>query len=247
MVKLAACQVPSIAGEVSGALSTIIEYAQRAESTGAQLVCFPEAYLQGYEVSQDHVRGLAMEIQSTEFERVLRQLRHLNITLVLGIIERDGPSFFNSVVVVEAGSVICRYRKLHLLPSERGIFEPGEAPAVFALSDEVIGINICSDLNHAECVQATADAGATIIICPCNNMMSPAKAEHWKARHNKIRAERARESDVWLLSSDVTGRSGHRISYGPTAVIEPGGRIVDQVPIMTTGIIVVDTYALSAA
>jgi hypothetical protein len=40
---------------------------------------------------------------------------------------------------------------------------------------------------------------------------------------------------VWLLSSDVTGERGGRISYGPTAVIDPRGTVVDQVPLMTTG------------
>ena len=247
MAKLAACQVPSIPGDVSGALAKIIEYAQRAERVGAKLICFPEAYLQGYEVSGHHVRRFAMEIQSPEFERVLYQLQNLNLLLVIGIIERDGPSFFNSAVVVERGSVICRYRKMHLLPSERAIFEAGDQPAVFELSGETIGISICADLNYPESVRVTAEAGARIIVCPCNNSMSQANAEKWKARHNEIRSERARESNIWLLSSDVTGRIGHRISYGPTALIEPSGRVLDQVPIMTTGMIVADTCAQSAA
>ena len=67
-------------------------------------------------------------------------------------------------------------------------------------------------------------------------MMRLQAAEEWKCRHNAIRAERVRETGMWLVSADVTGaRDVSRIGYGPTSVMNPNADVVAQVPIMTGG------------
>jgi predicted amidohydrolase len=65
-------------------------------------------------------------------------------------------------------------------------------------------------------------------------------AEQWKLRHNEIRSQRAQEEGTWLLSSDVTGERNGWISYGPTAVIDPSGAVIAQVPLMTAGMVVAE-------
>ena len=111
---------------------------------------------------------------------------------------------------------------------------------MFALSGQKVGLNICFDLNFPTATQAVTDQGAGVLLCPCNNMMPLAKAEKYKPLHNAIRAERCREAHVWMVSADVTGSRDGRISYGPTAALNPCGEVVDQVPLMTEGMIVVD-------
>jgi predicted amidohydrolase len=71
-------------------------------------------------------------------------------------------------------------------------------------------------------------------------MLSTHTAEEWKYRHNEIRCQRARDAKVWILSLDVTGERGARISYGPTALIDPSGVVVAQVPLMTTATLVAE-------
>jgi 5-aminopentanamidase len=74
-------------------------------------------------------------------------------------------------------------------------------------------------------------------------MMRRNNAEHWTDLHHRIRAERARETGMWLLSADVTGeRDEHRVGYGPTSVINPRAEVVAQVPLMTTGMVVADIF-----
>jgi hypothetical protein len=55
-----------------------------------------------------------------------------------------------------------------------------------------------------------------------------------------MRIERVNETKVWLVSSDVTGERNGRISYGPTSAINPYGQVVEQVPLMETGMITVE-------
>jgi hypothetical protein len=70
-------------------------------------------------------------------------------------------------------------------------------------------------------------------------MMKREAAESWKCRHNAIRAERVRETGMWLVSSDVTGaRDTSRVAYGPTSVMNPDAEVTAQVPTMTVGMVV---------
>lgn len=69
-----------------------------------------------------------------------------------------------------------------------------------------------------------------------------AEIERWSASAEsaEIRCERARETGLWLLSSDVTGERGERISYGPTALIDPDGVVTEQLPLLAPGVLLVD-------
>jgi predicted amidohydrolase len=157
---------------------------------------------------------------------------------VFGLIEKDAGAFYNTAVVIRHGALVARYRKRHLIGNEQTIFAPGSDCPVFEVGGIGVGINICYDTQFAEAADLAVINGAELLVCPCNNMLRPSAAEHWKLRHNEIRCKRAREARLWILSSDVMGEHAGRISYGPTAVIDPNGRVVAQAPLMTTAMIV---------
>ena len=156
------------------------------------------------------------------------------------MIEKEGGSFYNSALAIERGTVVARYRKTYLLRGEKSVFQPGEAFPVFDVLGVKIGINICYDLNFSESVQRASAAGVTLLACPCSNMMRRAVAEEWKPRHNEIRARRARDHGVWIVSADITGERDDYVSYGPTAVIDPSGSVVVQVPLSETGMVMAE-------
>jgi predicted amidohydrolase len=239
-VRIAACQLPHVHNDLPRAMSLVTSYAVDAQHHAVQLVCFPECFLQGYDVRAEHVREVAIDLRSSEFAHILRSLEVCEPVIVVGVIEREGSRFYNSAVAIDHGKVVSHYRKTHLLNGEQSVFEAGKDYPVFEVHGTKVGINICYDLNFSEAIMAASDAGAELVACPCNNMMRRSTAEEWKLRHNEIRAARAREGSVWLVSSDVTGEEGDRISYGPTAVIDPKGMVIDQVPLMTTGMLIAE-------
>lgn len=103
------------------------------------------------------------------------------------------------------------------------------------------GINICYDTRFARPASSVAAQGARLLLVPAQNMMRREAAAHWKDLHNRIRAERVRETGMWLVSADVTGERGeHRIACGPTTVMNPQAEVVARVPLMTAGIAVAD-------
>jgi predicted amidohydrolase len=243
-MKVAAVQLPFVHGDADRALALVEQHASNAQREGAELVCFPECFLQGYDVRAEHVAASALELGSAAFDLILRRLKDVAPVVVFGVIEKDAGAFYNTAVVINHGALLTRYRKRHLIGNEQAIFAPGGDCPVFAVGGIRVGINICYDTQFAEAADLAVRNGAELLVCPCNNMLRPAIAEYWKLRHNEIRCQRAREARVWILSSDVTGVHADRISYGPTALIDPDGRIVAQVPLLTTAMIVTDIHPL---
>lgn len=70
-------------------------------------------------------------------------------------------------------------------------------------------------------------------------MMRYQNAEFWKDKHNESRTERAKEGKLYILSSDVTGSRDGRISYGPTALIDDKGKVIEQVPLGEVGLLII--------
>jgi 5-aminopentanamidase len=233
---IAACQMPDVLENLEQSLNLVVEYALQADLLEADLVCFPECYLQGYIVN-DRTRHLAIDLDSDAFQNILVRLAEIRPILVIGLIELAGQKVFNTAIVVKEGRLLGCYRKVKLLPGENGVFSPGRAFRVFEIKGFKFGINICYDLNFPECTQAFSSQGIDFLVCPCNNMMRYENAEKWKGKHNESRIERAKEGNIWLISSDVTGERDGRISYGPTALINTHGEIVAQVPLLQEGMI----------
>lgn len=237
--RIAAAQTPEFRGNVDGALRQLTDIAEHAHVAGATLVCFPEGYLQGYLTDAEPARKAAIDLGSSVFKGILERLPENGPMLVFGLIEIDDGKLFNTAVVVHRRALIGRYRKAHLLDRER-CFDAGCAPGVFQANGLRFGINICHDTNFATATRGAAALGALLILCPANNMLPQQAAQKWKHLHNAIRAERCRETGMWLISADVMGERDGCVSWGPTAVITPAGEVAAQLPLGRPGLLVFD-------
>jgi len=235
-VRIGACQPPEILGDIDRSIDCIEAFA--TERSDVDLLLFPECFLQGYLVEPGHVRDNAVDLASRAFQNVLARLFGLRPTLVFGVIEQVGTKYFNTAVVVRRGVLECFYRKTHLTAGE-SLFEAGTEYPTFDVSGVRCGINICYDTNFTAAARAVASQGARVLLVPSQNMMKREAAEVWKLKHNAIRAERVRETGLWLASADVTGaRDDTRVAYGPTSIMSPDADVIAQVPLMTVGMVV---------
>ncbi|MFD3265223.1 carbon-nitrogen hydrolase family protein [Phenylobacterium ferrooxidans] len=237
MPRIAAAQTPEFREDVEAALAYALTVIAEATAQGADLLVFPEGYLQGYLTQEAPARRHALNLTGEAFTDILARLPKTGPTLVMGLIEEEGGALHNTAAVTCAGKLLGRYRKTHLLAGE-AFFTPGTDGPAFEAGGVRFGINICYDTNFPQAAAKIAEAGATLLVCPANNMMKYATAEHWRDRHNPARAERCRETGLWLISSDVTGQRGDRIAWGPTAVLNPQGEVVAQLPLDQPGLLV---------
>jgi len=238
-VRIAAAQTVEFREDIEAALNCVADVGARAESEGASLLCFPEGFLQGYLTDEAPARRNALDLASPAFGVLLNQLPKTGPMIVMGLIEVEQGRLFNTAIVVDRGTVIGRYRKAHLLEGEQ-IFDAGGDSHVFEIAGLRFGINICYDTSFPEAARKVADLGASLIVCPANNMCRRKTAEALKDAHNSIRGERCRETGLWLVSADVTGERDGRISWGPTAVLNPAGEVVAQLPLEKTGLLLFD-------
>jgi predicted amidohydrolase len=238
-VRIAAAQTVEFREDIEAALTCVVDVAARAEAEGAALLCFPEGFLQGYLTDEAPARRNALDLASPAFGAVLNRLPKTGPTIVMGLIEVEQGRLFNTAVVVDGGAVVGRYRKVHLRGGEH-IFDAGSDSRVFQIAGLRFGINICYDTRFPEAARKVADLGASLIVCPANNMCCRKTAEALKDLHNSVRGERCRETGLWLVSADVTGEREGRISWGPTAVLNPAGEVVAQLPLQRTGLLLFD-------
>jgi predicted amidohydrolase len=237
--RIAAAQTPEFRENVDGALRHLADTVEQAHAAGAALVCFPEGFLQGYLTEERSARAAAIDLGSPVFKGMLGRLPENGPMLVFGLVEIDDGRLFNTAVVVHRRALIGRYRKAHLLSRER-CYSAGCTPGVFQVNGLRFGINICHDTNFTTAARGVVALGASLIVCPANNMLPLKAAETWKDHHNAIRAERCRETGLWLVSADVTGERDGSVSWGPTAVITPTGEVAAQLPLGRPGLLVFD-------
>jgi len=194
-------------------------------------------------VTEAHVQRHALDLGSAGFRSVATRLADVVPVLVVGVIERSGGRLYNSAVVLQHGQVAGVYRKTHLTPGE-ALFSKGDEYPVFEVKGLRYGINICYDTQFADAAARIAGQRARVLLVPAQNMMRRQTAQTWQHRHNQIRAERVRETGMWLVSADVTGARGDtHVGFGPTSVMNPSADVVAQVPLMKTGMVIAQVPA----
>lgn len=241
-MRIAAAQTPEFRQDTPGALAYLAGVMEEAHLERAALLCLPEGFLQGYLTDGEAARRNALDLRSPQFMNLLGQLPERAPITVVGIIEAEGDDLYNTAVVIFRRSVVGRYRKRNLLGGE-GCFRPGAEAPTFVVEGLRFGINICFDTNFADAALSVAQQGASLLLCPANNMMPRQTATEWKDKHNAVRAERCRETGLWLMSADVTGARDGRVAWGPTAILNPAGEVVAQLPLDAPGLLVFDMPA----
>ena len=115
----------------------------------------------------------------------------LGVVLPVSIYEREGPHYFNSLVVLDAdGSALGVYRKSHIPDGpgyqEKYYFRPGDTGfRVWDTRFGRVGVGICWDQWFPECARAMALQGAEILFYPTAIGSEPQDAtldsrDHWQ-------------------------------------------------------------------
>jgi N-carbamoylputrescine amidase len=98
--------------------------------------------------------------------------KELGVVIPVSIFERDGPLYFNSIVIVDAdGANLGVYRKSHIPDGpgymEKYYFRPGDTGfKVWDTKFGRIGVGICWDQWFPECARAMALMGAQALFYP---------------------------------------------------------------------------------
>ena len=170
-IRVAGVQMDLKLAETEQNLIKVYDAMQSASREGADLAVFPECALTGYCFSDlDEARASARPVPGPFTERIERQCRELDIHVIVGLLEADGSSIYNTAVLIAPNGLIGHYRKIHLpfLGIDR-FLSPGDRPfRVYDSEVGRIGLNICYDAAFPESARVMMLRDAELIALPTN-------------------------------------------------------------------------------
>lgn len=238
-VRVAAYQAPLLAAGSMEALDLIRARISWCEAEGVSLLCCPEAIFGGLADYADDPAQFT--IPADRLDSVLAPLASDIVTTIVGFTElADGGRLYNSAAVFHGGSVVGIYRKLH--PAiNRSVYDAGHDTPVFQVGALTFGIVICNDSNFAEPARLMAAQGATALFVPTNNGLPPTRASaDLVDEARQVDVARALDNRLWVIRSDVAGRSGTLVSYGSSAIVDPHGIIAQSARPLSDDILVAE-------
>lgn len=237
-VVFAAVQLNSQADEAQN-LGRAGELVAEAARRGARAVVLPESFaLMGHD--EEDKRALAEDLDegSGPIMAMLRSTaqRH-GVWLVAGGLpersgDRDRP--YNTCAVVDPqGTLVARYRKIHLFDveladgtryRESASTTPGASPVVADVAGLRLGLSICYDLRFPELYRALSTGGADALVVPAAFTLATGK-DHWLVL---LRA-RAIESQSYVVAAAQWGKHPRgRMTFGKSCILDPWGEIIAQ-------------------
>jgi predicted amidohydrolase len=207
-----------------------------AAARGARLVGLPENF--AFLRSEGEPVPQAQALDGPWVQRMAALARELGVTLLLGSLPEaipDAARVYNtSVLLGPDGSLVARYRKMHLfdvdIPGMESLKEsravaPGTEVVVAQSACGPLGLSICYDLRFPELYRELTRRGARILAVPSAFTDRTGK-DHWEVL---LRA-RAVENLAYVFAPAQVGQHARgRASHGHAMIVDPWGAILAQV------------------
>lgn len=218
-------QMESRFGEVEKNLAKMRKFVRDASGQGAEIICFPELCIHGYQRENVHIVAEAVPGESSR--AVSDMAREEGLTILAGLAEKsEKEKPYNTHIVARPDGRVQKYRKTHLGKSEAPYFTPaGEFP-VFFTPGAGFGIEICWELHFPEISTILSLKGAEIIFAP---HASPTIVGDRRSIWLRYLSARAYDNAVFVASCNLVGQGGERQSFcGGALVIDPKGNVVAE-------------------
>jgi predicted amidohydrolase len=233
---------PGIATDLDDGLGRIEQLVADAASRGAEIVCFPEAYIPG-------LRGQDLAVWpfgEAQQERALRALsafaRDHTITAILSM-ERvvSAGRQIAAFVVDDRGTLLGIQTKNQLDPSEDAYYVPGDSRRMFEVRGVKFGIAICHEgWRYPETVRWAAVRGAKVVFHPHHagsdrtGVVRTAWGAAGEPYYEKAMLMRSKENAIYFASVNYA----LRFQEAATSLINPLGECQAYLPYGHEGVLV---------
>lgn len=241
---------PRIATSINGGLENVRALVADAAGRGAEIVCFPEAYVPG-------LRGLDFDVPPftrADQDRVLAAAadcaRTSRIAVIFGTeLVTDAGRQIAAAVFDAAGLSLGIQTKTQIDPSEDVNYVPGRGRRLFEVGGVRFGVAICHEgWRYPETVRWAAVRGAKVVFHPQHTgyeregSVPAGWAPPGGAYYEQAMGMRARENTVYFASVNYALRHPE----SATCVTGPTGERIEALPYGVEGVLVTD-LDLSAA
>ena len=231
----------------------LLKLLHEAHARSATFVVFPELALTTFfprywMADQEEVdRFFERSMPNTAIQALFDAARKYGIGFYLGYAElTPGGQRFNTAVMVDrVGSIVGRYRKVHLpghadhKPQapfqhlEKRYFEVGnEGFKVWNTMDTKIGMCICNDRRWPETFRVMSLQSAELVVLgyntPSHNIHWPEPSHLRMFHHLLLLQAHAHENALWIGAAAKCGREDGFHMIGGSVIVSPSGEIAAQ-------------------
>jgi predicted amidohydrolase len=233
---------PRVASTLDEGLDKVRQLMEEASAQGAEIVCFPEAYLPG-------LRGQDFEVlpwDQAAQERVLRTVAEwshkYSIAIILGMEKLTAAGGQIAAVVIDSRGQLQGYQtKNQLDPSEDQFYVPGNTRRLFEINGIKFGVAICHEgWRYPETVRWAASRGAKIVFHPqlTGSDKQGVRVTEWGAAeapyYEKAMMMRSVENTIYFASVNYA----LRFQESATSLIAPAGECQAYLPYGKEGVLV---------
>lgn len=217
--QIAACQFEPVVGDVEQNITSIREITASLPSS-VDLAVFPELCVTGYDL--DVAEKVATTVPGPLTNRLETIAASSDVTLVVGLPERDGEAVYNDLVCVSPRRTVQQYRKQYSWGDEETVFATGSGPTVVETSLGTVGFLLCYDLNFPEAALRYAREAVDVL----------AVSAAWRAsfRHDWeiLLQARALDTTCYVIGSNHAGDQRGRAHEGGSRIAGPDGTVLDS-------------------
>ena len=233
---------PRVASSLDDGLGKIERCLSDASAQGAEIVCFPEAYLPGLRGQDFEVIPFDPATQERALQSVARLARTHALATILGM-ERitEAGRQIAAFVIDGRGEVLGYQTKNQIDPSEDRFYVPGNTRRLFEINRVKFGIAICHEgWRYPETVRGAAVRGAKIVFHPqhTGSDREGVLPTHWGAAdgpyYEKAMMMRSIENTIYFASVNYA----LRFPESATSLIDPSGRCQAYLPYGEEGVLV---------
>jgi len=220
-MKLGVCQMNPVFGDKRKNIKKVT-YLLEQKDTGDILV-LPELFNTGYNfISREEAYSFAEDDEGETITSLKNISKEKHLGIYAGISEKEGNNLYNSAYFIGNGSIIGKYRKIHLYGKEKEVFDPGNMGfSVISYKEAKFGMIICFDWIFPEAVRTLVLKGAQIILHSAN-LILPYCQDAMRTR--------AIENRVFVATANRIGseeRGGVSYSFtGNSQIVSPEGKII---------------------
>ena len=233
--------------DVQDNITRVAAYVREAAAKGADVVLPPELFCGHYfcKTQEEEHFARAMEWPDHPAVRQFSELAaELGVVIPVSIYEKDGPLYFNSVVMIDAdGTPLGVYRKSHIPDGpgyqEKFYFRPGDTGfRTWSTLKGKIGVGICWDQWFPEAARAMALMGADALLYPTAIGAEPQDAGLDTAgRWRRGMQGHAVANVIPVVAANRAGDEGGQVFYGTSFITDETGDVVSELGRTEEGVI----------
>ena len=226
--KVGLAQLNSVLGDNEANLLRALDFIDQAHRRGAEIIVFPELYLQGYGSNEKHFQT-AEPIPGPTTERLEQAARERDMYIIMGMgrLEETYPwCIYNSLCFVGPEGLLGYYDKVHVAthhPFTEGMyFASGRRAPVFDTRLGRISVQICYDAQFPELTRAYALRGSLV-----NLVISAGPTEYIDDWRILLQA-RSLENVMYSVYCNVAGMQNEFSFFGGSKIVDPLGKVIAE-------------------